>query len=128
MTREEARAFRPGYPMMVCHTITIGTDPKTGADLAWCGSLSARSARSCAARGVARMLVEAGEADGPVSAIGADGAPRYTVPSLFSFARRTLLENPRLRSVLWHPVNFAAMGVVEAEDGGSEGSDGEMVP
>lgn len=122
-THDAYAASRPGYPAMVRHTITIGTDPKTGADLAWCGTLAARSARSCAARNLARMLVDAGEADGPVTAIGADGAVRYHVPSLFAFAKRTLMEAPRLHTRPWQPFNINGRHVGEAKDGGSEASD-----
>lgn len=127
-THEPYAASRPGYPPMVTHTITVGTDPKTFADVASCGEYTARSARGCAARNLARTMMDAGEADGPIEARGPDGAVRYRVRSLFAFAGRTLVEGPRLHTVRWRPLNINATGVGEAKDGGSEGSDGEGQP
>ena len=83
------------------YVFIITTDPRNGADLASCDGLSARSARGCAARALARMLIEAGREDGPVEARGADGRLRYTVRSVAAFARTALIENPGIRVVPW---------------------------
>ncbi len=69
-------ASSPGYPPMIRHVFTIATHPKTGADLARCGELATSSARACAARDLARRLVAAGEADGPIEANRNSWSPR----------------------------------------------------
>ena len=95
MTTETHCANRAGYPPMMVHKFTIGTERKTARDVAECGPYRETSSRSCAARKLARVLVEVGEADGPVLAYGPDGALRYRANSLYAFARFTLAENPR---------------------------------
>lgn len=95
--------------------ITISIEPHTGADLATGGGLTARSLKSCAARKLARALVEAGAPDSPLEARGLDGRLRYTAPSLYAFSRKTLAENPRLRVVPWR--EFGAEGGKVKEEG-----------
>jgi len=85
---------RAGYPPVVIHRFIIGTERKTARDLAACGGVTEVSSRSCAARKLARTLVAAGEADGPILACGSDGVLCYRVNSLHAFARTTLRENP----------------------------------
>lgn len=88
---------------MTTHRITISTlaTSNSRADLASCGEFTARSARSCAARALARLMVSAGVEDGPVEARGTDGALRYTMKSLHNFAKFTISENPRPHTVRW---------------------------
>ena len=74
--------------------IVISTD-SAGRDIATHGPYTAKSTRSCAARKLARILVEAEFFDTPIEAIGTDGRLRYTVRSLHAFAKKTLVENPR---------------------------------
>jgi hypothetical protein len=72
-------------------------------DLATCGELSARSLKGCAARSLARVLIAKGAQDGPIEARGEDGKLRYTVKSLFAFAKFSMTENPRPRLIRWTP-------------------------
>lgn len=84
------------------HVFTISTNqssPFQVYDVARCGDVVAKSLKSCAARKLARLLIAIGTEDGPIEARGEDGKPRYTVKSLYAFARKTLVENPRLRSI-----------------------------
>lgn len=83
------------------HVIVISTDRKTAADVAECGGLRATSSRFCAARKLARLMVENGAENGPVEARGADGELRYTVKSLHAFAKFTLTENPSIHKIGW---------------------------
>jgi hypothetical protein len=88
-------ATRPGYRFVV------SSESRTARDMAeWSDSARGRvittSARSCAARKLARLLVENAEPDGPVEAVGPAGDVRYTVGSLYAFAKGTIVENPRL--------------------------------
>lgn len=103
------RASRAGYPAMAVHRFTIGTERNSGTDTAECGPYVARSLRSCAARKLARVMVEAGEPDGPIEARGTDGKLRYRVNSLHGFAKRTLVENPALRLIPYQEHPFAAV-------------------
>lgn len=75
------------------HTFTISTNHKHH-DVATSGDLIATSARGCAARKLARMLVEAEAPEGPIEARGTDGRLRYTVRSLYAFAQTDLTEDP----------------------------------
>jgi len=84
-------------------TLTISLDRKTGADLARCGEYHTRSARSSAARALARQLIAAGFDPGPFEARGEDGRLRYSGPSLLEFSKWTLAEEPRLRRVRFVP-------------------------
>jgi hypothetical protein len=80
----------------VSYHFEIATEPKTGADLASCGEHHARSLKSCAARKLARVLIDAGMPDGPIEAWR--GPVRcYTALSLAALSRTTIQENPRLR-------------------------------
>jgi len=82
------------------HTVIVSSrstvQPYRVYDVAQCGDLVAQSLKSCAARDLARLLVAAGVEDGPIEARGTDGRLRYTVRSLYAFAKGTLRENPRL--------------------------------
>jgi hypothetical protein len=80
----------------MAYQFIISTDPKTGADLASCDGFHAKSSRSCAARVLARMLMDAEWADGPTEARGTDGRLRYTVKRLHAFAMTRLVENPTI--------------------------------
>jgi hypothetical protein len=103
---------RPGYPPMAVHTFVLSTEPKTAADLARSGTYSARSSRASATHALARVMVSAGEADGPVSAYGEDGRLRFTVRSLHALAKFTVAENPGVRRTRWTPYG----GVRTADD------------
>jgi hypothetical protein len=82
------------------YRFTISTDPTTASDVVECNGLRATSAKSCAARKLARALIAAGAEDGPVQAFGQDDKLRYTVQSLWAFAAKTLTED-HLR-LAWH--------------------------
>jgi len=92
------RASRPGYPAMAVHRFTIGSESphwSRGYDVAECGPYRATSLKSSAAHKLARIMVAAGEPDGPIEAFR-DGKLCYRVASLYAFGKRTLLEDPRL--------------------------------
>jgi len=74
-------------------------------DVAQCSDLVAKSLKSCAARKLARAMIQAGAEDAPIEARGPDGKLRYTVRSLAAFAKFTIQENPRINTVRWaeHP-------------------------
>lgn len=122
---ETRRASCPGHPPMMVHRLKVGTERKTARDLAiWQEPgdfpIAVTSSRSCAARKLARFLVEAGEADGPIEAYGPDGALRYRVNSLYAFAQSTLVENPRL-----HLTRYVAVSADRfSRTDGSNGSEG----
>ena len=87
----------------------IATEPKTGADLASCGEYSARSLKSCAARKLARVLIDAGMPDGPIEAWR--GVVRcYTARSLAALSRTTLEQDPRLRVIPYRENPHATRG------------------
>jgi hypothetical protein len=44
-------------------------------------------------------MVENGAVDGPIEARGEDEMLRYTVRSLVAFGKRTIAENPKLRTI-----------------------------
>jgi hypothetical protein len=101
------------------HVITISTEQRTfqAYDVATHGDLRAVSAKSCAARKLVRMMIEAGAEDGPVEARGLDGRLRYTVRSLHAFAKYALTENPRPRLIRWTPYpNAAKAQTAELQD------------
>jgi hypothetical protein len=82
----------------------LSSESKTGADIATdlSSGLVARSARSCAARKLARMLVAQGIDDQPVQA-RRNGVSCYTVKSLAAFAKTSVTEQPRLHVIPWAP-------------------------
>lgn len=88
-------------------SITIGTNPKTGADLASWEGFTARSSGGCAARTLARMLMDADIQDQPLEARGRDGKLRYTVRRLHAFAGTRLVENPHLMVRPYDPDAFS---------------------
>ncbi len=101
--------------MSAIYRFTISTDPITASDVAECNGLRATSAKSCAARKLARALIAAGAESAPIEAYGADGRLRYTAQSLWAFAAKTLSEEgPYLEWHREHPnaapctANFAA--------------------
>ena len=95
---------------MPLYVITVGTHPKTYSDMASHGPLVATSARSCAARKLARLMNECGIPDGPIEARDADGKVRYRVKSLHRFAGRSLTENPALHTIKYEPRSPGAWG------------------
>lgn len=118
-------ASRVGYPPMMRYTFVIGsatTATRQVYDVATCGDLHARSLRSCAARKLARQMIEAGYPDGPIEVYGQTGVCRYTVRSLYAFARVTLSEDPSIHKSRWtpHPYSVAGHAAQEAS-GGAEG-------
>lgn len=90
-------------------TFTISSQtqksPSQVYDVAQCGDLTAKSLKSCAARKLARAMIDAGAEDGPIEARGTDGRLRYTVKSLAAFAKFTITENPRIKVIRYteHP-------------------------
>ena len=94
----------------------ISTDPKTAADVASCDGFTARSSRSCAARVLARMLVDAEYADGPIEARGTDGRLRYTARRLHAFAAKVLAENPRLHTTPYREIDRSRFAQASADD------------
>jgi len=101
-------------------TFIISSEPKTAADVATCGDVTARSSRSCAARKLARMLIDGGTPDQPIEARGVDGKLRYTVRSLVAFSKFTVRENPALGLMPWVPLSadtFSRVAVGGASGG-----------
>jgi hypothetical protein len=123
MTRDLHASTHSGYPPMAVHTFILSTEPKTAADLARCGTYSVRSSRASATHVLARVMVAAGEVDGPVSAYGEDGRLRFTVRSLHALAKFTITENPGVRRAKWVPISADAFsrGAVPGTDGAGEG-------
>lgn len=101
-------------------TIFISTDPTTGADIAGCGIHVARSAKSCAARKLARALVGSGMPDQKLEARGLyDQKLRYTIRSLHAFARKFVAETSGAPTLAWwqeHPRQQTAYGAHRASE------------
>ena len=116
----EYRASRANYPAMVTHCFTISTGQPHWSrryDVAECGSYRAVSLKSCAARKLARVMIDAGEPDGPIEAWH-NGRLSYRVPSLYAFGKFTLSENPTPRLKRWFPNDrFAISAGLEASEG-----------
>jgi hypothetical protein len=100
----------------MAYQFIISTDPKTGADLASCDGFHAKSSRSCAARVLARMLMDAEWADGPIEARRTDGRLRYTVKRLHAFAARALVENPALHTTPYREIDRSRFAPALASD------------
>lgn len=117
---ETYHASRPGYPPVARHVFTIATESPHWSrvyDVATCGPYRAISLKSCAARKLARVMMAAGEPDGPIEARGPDGKLRYTVRALHAFGKTTIGENPAIHTKRHVPdTRFAISGRSEALD------------